>query len=65
MGAVEDHRATEALHDLKGAHVHHQIVVAKAGAALGEENAPANIYYNKVDTKKDVSATITNKTGNG
>ena len=39
MGGVENHRDTFFAHDVKRAHIDHQIVVSKSRAALGDEEA--------------------------
>ena len=39
MGDIEEHRVTGLLHVAKAQHVHHQVVVAKAGAALAQHQA--------------------------
>ena len=38
VGGVEHHRPAGLAHNLQPAHVHHQVVVAEGGAALGEQH---------------------------
>ena len=38
VGDVQDHRAAQVPHEGQAAEIHHQVVVAEAGAPLGEDD---------------------------
>ena len=52
VGGIEDDRHAEVAHDLEAAHVDDQIVIAKAGAALGEDDV---VVAGRADLLDDVA----------
>src|SRR5438093_375869 len=55
VGRVVDHRPAEAAHDDEPAHVHDQVVVAEARAALGEQDALAARERELLDRLRQVA----------
>src|SRR5690606_27797275 len=45
VGDVEEHRVLELFHDAEAEHVHHQVVVAEAGAALAEDDLVVTGFF--------------------